>query len=446
MHRVLVIAGREYFAAVKTKSFVIGVLLMPILMGGGFIAQAFLRDQVDPRPKHYAVIDRTAGQPFFAALEQAAEQRNRQFADPETGKHTKPAFLLERVVVPAGADLPSLRLALSDRIRDGELNGFLEIGSQVFEPSPVPGGAPAPESQAVRYQTNRPSYMDFPKWAEATLNAAVFSGRAGKKGVSSADLVAIVQPVPLLNKGLTKRDPQTGAIVDAPDQNPIVAFLLPGGMVVLMFMVVMMGCAPLMQGVMEEKMQRIAEVLLGSVRPFPLMLGKLLGMAGVSLTMAAVYLGGAYWAVRHFGYAEYLTPELIAWFLVYQMLAVFMFGSLFTAVGAACSDMKEAQAMMMPVTLLIMLPMFVWVNVIQEPTSTFSTAASLFPPATPMLMTARQAVPPGIPVWQPLLGVVLVLATTLMCVYAAGRIFRVGILLQGKAPRFADLVRWVIRG
>jgi ABC-2 type transport system permease protein len=108
--------------------------------------------------------------------------------------------------------------------------------------------------------------------------------------------------------------------------------------------------------------------------------------------------------------------------------------------------MKEAQAMMMPVTLLIVMPMFVWVNVIQEPTSAFSTAASLFPPATPMLMTARQAVPPGIPLWQPVLGVVLVLATTLLCVYAAGRIFRVGLLLQGKAPRFADLVRWVIRG
>jgi ABC-2 type transport system permease protein len=162
--------------------------------------------------------------------------------------------------------------------------------------------------------------------------------------------------------------------------------------------------------------------------------------------MAAVYLGGAYGAVRHFGYAEYLTPEIISWFLVYQVLAVFMFGSLFAAVGAACSDMKEAQAMMMPVTLMIMLPLFVWVNVIQEPTSAFATAVSLFPPATPMLMVARQAVPPGIPVWQPLLGVVLMVATTLLCVYVAGRIFRVGILMQGKGPRFGDLVRWVIRG
>jgi ABC-2 type transport system permease protein len=108
--------------------------------------------------------------------------------------------------------------------------------------------------------------------------------------------------------------------------------------------------------------------------------------------------------------------------------------------------MKEAQAMLTPVTIVTMIPLFVWVNVIREPTSTFATLFSLFPPATPMLMVARIAVPPGIPWWQPTLGVVLVLAATLMCVYAAGRIFRIGILLQGKGPRLGEMVRWVVRG
>jgi ABC-2 type transport system permease protein len=446
MRRVLVIALREYLAAVRTKSFVIGVLLMPILMGGGFIAQALLKDQVDLRPKQFAILDRSPGEQFYPVLEQAVQLRNRKVANPEEGPQTKPAYHLEQVAVAPDSDLSSLRLALSDRVRKGELTGFLEIGANVVQPPESTSGSTSPEPNALRYQTNRPSYLEFPKWAEATLSADVFSKRADKKNIALVEVTAIVQPVPLLNKGLTERDPRTGEIREAPDQNPIVAFLLPGGLVILMFMVVLMGSAPLLHGVMEEKMQRIAEVLLGSVRPFQLMLGKLLGMTAMSLTMGGVYLAGAFWAVQHFGYAEYLSIDLIAWFLIFQVLAVFMYGSLYTAVGAACTDMKEAQAMLTPVTLVTMLPLFIWVNVIQEPTSAFSTMVSLFPPATPMLMVARQAVPPGIPVWQPLLGIVLVLATTLLCVYAAGRVFRVGLLMQGKGARFGDLVRWVIRG
>ena len=99
-----------------------------------------------------------------------------------------------------------------------------------------------------------------------------------------------------------------------------------------------------------------------------------------------------------------------------------------------------------PVMLLICIPMFVWLNVIREPNSSFATGISLFPFATPMLMLGRQAVPPGIPMWQPILGVCLVLLTTTLCVYAAGRIFRVGILMQGKGANIGQVLKWVFRG
>jgi ABC-2 type transport system permease protein len=302
------------------------------------------------------------------------------------------------------------------------------------------------EPHALRYQTNRPSYTDFATWAEVTLSAAVLARRAEARNLAVADLTGVVTPVPVVTKGLASRDPGTGEIHEGETQSPVVAFLLPGGLVALMFIVILLGAAPMMQGVVEEKMQRIAEVLLGSVRPFELMMGKLIGMAGVSLTMASVYLGGAYWAVHRYGYAEYLSGGVVAWFVVFQVLAVFMFGSVYAAVGAACSDMKEAQSMLTPVTVVTMLPLFVWVNVVREPTSGFATAASFFPPATPMLMTARVAIPPGIPLWQPLVGVLVVLVATVACVYAAGRIFRVGLLMQGKGARFGDLLRWVVNG
>jgi ABC-2 type transport system permease protein len=125
------------------------------------------------------------------------------------------------------------------------------------------------------------------------------------------------------------------------------------------------------------------------------------------------------------------------------MLAVFLFGSIFIAIGAACSDFKDAQSMMMPSMLLIMLPVFTWPMVLRAPTSALPVALSLVPTATPFLMLPLTTIPPGPPVWQQALGLCLTAATTVPCVWAAGRIFRVGLLMQGKSGTLADMVRWV---
>ena len=229
----------------------------------------------------------------------------------------------------------------------------------------------------------------------------------------------------------------------------MVSFLAPVGLVMLMFMMIFIGATPLMQGVIEEKSQRIAEVLLGSVRPFTLMLGKLLGTVGVATTLSVVYLGGAYFVARHYsqyGITEHLTAQLIVWFLIYQTLGVLMFGSLFIAVGAACTSAQESQTLLLPVMVVAMLPLFVMTNVVMEPNGPMATGASFVPTATPMLMVARLSVSPGLPLWQPLLGIVVVLLTTLLFVWAAGRIFRVGLLAQGQGASFRDMMRWVWHG
>jgi ABC-2 type transport system permease protein len=257
--------------------------------------------------------------------------------------------------------------------------------------------------------------------------------------VSPDQVKEIVREVPVVSLGLSRRHGAT-------EQSRFAPVVVPIALMLLMFMVIMMTATPLMQGVVEEKMQRIAEVLLGSVRPFELMLGKLLGMTGVSLTITAVYLGGAYWAAVRYDFAEYVGGGLLAWFVIFQALAALMYGSLFIAIGAACTDMRETQNLLWPVMLLACLPLFLLGSVLQEPNSGVATGLSFFPFATPTLLIARQAVPPGVPGWQPPLGAALVLATTLACVWAAGRIFRVGLLMQGKGARPGELVKWVLRG
>jgi ABC-2 type transport system permease protein len=467
MRKILVIARREYQAAVQTRAFLISLVVLPILIGGSVLLQWLVKDQVDTSEKKFAVIDRTPHEQLAAVLVIASDAWNKSRVD-DAGKPSRPAFLVEKVA-PSGdrpEDIAQQRFELSEKVRKGTLFAFVEIGARVLEPpasAPPTSGVPSEKARdadnpfsrtasttddrlAVRYQSNSPTYDAFRNFAGPVINMAIREARYVAAGLPAEKVRAASQPVPLMNKGLTHRNAATGQLEEGRDENPIISLLVPGGLLFLMFMLILLGSTPLMQGVVEEKMQRIAEVLLGSVRPFELMAGKLLGLVGVSVTLAAVYLSGAYWVAQHYGYAELIAVDVLAWFLVYLVLGVLMYGSLFITVGAACTDLRETQAMLWPVMLLAMVPMFVWINVVREPRSTFSTVASFMPNATPMLMLARVAVPPGIPVWQPAVGVLGVLAATLVCVYAAGRVFRVGLLMQGKAATPRDLMRWIFKG
>ena len=246
---------------------------------------------------------------------------------------------------------------------------------------------------------------------------------------------------------LVERDVETGGISAPEDSNPVVDIILPLVLMMLIFMAVMTGATPLMQAVMEEKQARISEVLLGSIQPFPLMFGKLVGNVAVSLTTVGIYISGAFFTMQYLDQTHLFPPfHIIIWLLVFQSLAVLMFGALFISIGAAVNDMREAQSAMMPVMVLVMAPLFVFTNVIREPESTFSLAISLFPPATPMLMLLRLGAPVSIPLWQPFLGCGLVILTSILFIYAAGKIFRRGILMQGEAASFRRMLSWVIRG
>jgi ABC-2 type transport system permease protein len=452
MRKVLVVALREYRAAVRTKAFLISLILMPLLMGGSIGVQIFFKKMDDTKEKSFAVIDRTPGERLFKVLEDTAGQRNQHAEqDADLSKQLRGAYKLKRIKPSADDEnaIKDQRLELSQQVEKGEFRGFLEIGAKVLDyddPPKPPSGKPADDAHSIRYQSNNPTSIEFSVWADTVLNAAIERQRFADANVPAEKVQAMQRRVDLRIKALTKFNERTGKIEDAPDESQIANILVPGVLIAMMFLMIMIGATPAMQSVIEEKMQRIAEVLLGSVTPFQLMLGKLIGMVGVSLTVAAVYLIGAYVVAGHYGYTEYLAPHVLAWFLVYLVLAVLMFGSVFIAVGAAATDMKESQSLLLPIMLVACLPLFVLGAIIQEPNGTLATTMSFIPTATPMLMTARLAVPPGVPWWQPLLGVVGVLAATLGCVWAAGRVFRVGILMQGKGARFADMIKWAVQG
>jgi ABC-type Na+ efflux pump permease subunit len=122
-----------------------------------------------------------------------------------------------------------------------------------------------------------------------------------------------------------------------------------------------------------------------------------------------------------------------------------LYGSISIAVGAACNDLKDAQNLMLPVMLPLTMPMLLLTSIVEAPSSPLATAISLFPPATPIILLLRLGLQPTLPGWQIAVGVAGTLLTTAVCVWAAGRIFRIGLLLQGRSARLGEMLRWLVR-
>lgn len=435
MHKVLVIARREYLAMVGSKAFLLSIAIMPILMVGGAVVPQLLKDRIDTRDKRIAVLDGSGR--LYESLSEAVELRNEHaIRDPESNRQVAPAYKLERGA--AGPVTDRQRLELSDRVRDGSLYAFVEIPEDVLDmPS---DGRPA----VLNFYAENTSLSDVKRWFDRTLTSLVQAERLQRAGIDPR-VVERSGAVTVEGRGLFQETSE-GEIKKARDREEVLSILLPLGIMMFMFMIIMMSAQPMLESVLEEKANRIAEVLLGSATPFQIMAGKLFGNVAGSLTVAAIYLTGAYGLARYNEATDLLPFDMLPWFVVFQLLAVLMFSSLFMAIGASVNQLKEAQSLLLPIWVLIVAPLFVWLNIVRDPSGSFSTWLSLIPPFIPMLMCLRMSATSTIPLWQPILGLVLMLATTLFCVFAAGRVFRIGMLTQGRTPRLGELLRWAFTG
>ncbi len=466
----MVIAGREFAAAVKSKAFLVSLVLMPLMMFGGIAVQQMTERIADVKDKRIAIIDRSPGGEIAPAIIRAAEARNADAIFDENGKQNKPKILVEEVKPAAFGDEEAIkrqRLELSDRVRSGNLFAFLEIGPDVLSVKIQPttktleatkkmegastfekvrlGQELLGENNGARYSTNKPTNRDVRDFLQNNLTRQVYTLRGRGAGIDEKTLFPLLTPASLISHGLTRRD-ASGNIKDADRDNEIATMMVPLGMLFLMFIVVMVGASPMTANLIEEKQLRIAEVLLGSVSPFQLMMGKLIGGVATALTLALIYFAGAYWGAKKMDVADTITPAMIAWFLVFAVIATFMYGAMFVAAGAAVTNIKEAQSLITPIMLVVVLPMFVLGNMLKDPSGPLAMAATFFPTSAPMITVARLGIPPGIPWWQATAAALIALLTTIALVWAAGRIFRVGILMQGQGAKFGQLFKWVVSG
>jgi ABC-2 type transport system permease protein len=439
MDKIRRVAIAEYLNSVRSKAFVISVLMVPLIVAGSVALQIYAQKKTDMSPRKFAVVDGTGR--LFDAIEKAAEVRNSNL---ETAPKQLEKF---KQIIPArpefapsrcdggGREREALELELSGKVRKKELFAFVIIDKGVFSLEPE-------ETGGVAYFTQTPTFAELPGWIERTINNEVRRARLQEAGMDSGLIGKLSRRASFERRGLAKKS-KSGKFEKAKKENRLKTFAVPFVSMFLMFITVMTSAPMLMNTVLEEKMNKVSEVLISAVSPFQLMLGKLLGCVLVSLTLSSLYLGSILWSLHRIGYFHFVPLEMLGWFFLFQVMALGIFGSIFLAVGSACNEIRDAQSLMAPVMIMAMVPMFVWGPILQSPNSPFSQVMSLIPPFTPMLMMIRMAAPPGPAVWEIVLALVLTGLFMLFCIWAAAKIFRIGILAQGQSPSLFRLISWL---
>jgi ABC-2 type transport system permease protein len=406
--KAFIVARREYLALVRTKAYLLGLFLAPALMSIAVLLIPNPNAPAEGGPREIALLDYT-GQ-VGAALSSAAAEAGFSVSShaPET--------------LDAAA-----RAHLDEQVRDGTLAAVLLVSPQAISGSDG-------DAQIVLTVRNVASHSAL--WLHRTLDGIIQLKRLEGAGIESARARQLLEGVQVQ---IRLPDGPVGGDSEAAVKGAIA----PMFSLLLVFLAVMSSAPYMLHSVIEEKQQRIAEVLLGSMSPFDLMAGKLFGAAAAGLTVVAVYgVMGLLGASRYGVGAGPVSASLLLLSLANVLLALVLFGSLFLAAGAAATELKDAQGLMTPLTLVMIVPMMAISQLIGNPDGGLAVGLSLFPLTAPMTMPLRLSIT-TVPLWQLAVSVLGTLLTTVCVVWIAGRIFRIGILSQGRAPRFGELVQWI---
>jgi len=441
MRRILLIARRDFLAAVKSKPFLFGLILAPLLFGSGFIGLAVLKAKPDIAPRHVAILDRT-GTAAEAIVDAAAAKSAAQMYDKLTHKQVEPAWSFE-IVAPV-LDADAQRLALSERVRRREIYAFLEIGALALHP-PTADAAKTPPEARVDYYSNAGGIDLSQSWLSGPINDGLRRARLAALGLAPARFADVLAPATIQTMSLLSRDPQTGRIQPAHKRSEF-EMAVPFVLMIMLAMMAIMSSSPLLGAVADDKQQRVFEMLLGSASAFELMMGKVLAAIALTLTSSTLYIGVGLLVLSNMAMLGLAPLGLLPWFFIYLVADILVLSSLGIAVGSACSSPSDAQHLAIVVIGPTIIPLMLLAPMMQAPNGTLAVVMSLVPPFTPLVMLMRQALPGGVPAWQPWAGLAGVVAWTLLATWAAARIFRVGILVQGKTPKVADLARWAIHG
>jgi ABC-2 type transport system permease protein len=435
MKKIIIIIKREYLSRVTKKSFIITTLLLPILMLGvsGLIGYMSANSS---KPLNIAVVDESG----VFANKLGDGKRNKSFAYLPT---TQLQYLISNY----------------DSLNYTALLHIKPFAQQV------------PDTSIITLYSNSALGIEPTHYLESRINTVYQSKILADQGMSAAEIDSI-------NKIEVSFKAQTS---DNKSINSGIAAGIAGVTGFLIYITMFIYGVMVMRSVMEEKTNRIAEVIISSVKPFELMMGKVIGVALVGLTQFIIWilfivilssigaaiglstvqpqlteqLANAQQSATPLvkGQMSMLITQLLSFnwgkivscFFIYFLGGYLLYASLFAAVGSMVDeDVNDSQSLTLPITLPIIFAFVISMRAIDDPNSSIAVFGSIFPLTSPLVMMARLPFNP--PMWQLILSIALLIFTFIVSVYLAGKIYRQGILMYGKKLTWGTALKWLRKG
>jgi ABC-2 type transport system permease protein len=448
MNKFLAVVKREYLQRVRTKMFIVVTVLGPLMMALFTVVPGLIFSIKAGGPTRLAIVDETGKlygrvyQELTSEQDMAAEESWEDSGKPnamnantedrvkETDKTFEASYELEEVRLD-GRPLDKVKRDLSERVRSNQLDGYLILPANLLKDG-------TPEF----YGRNAGDIFTRGQ-VEDCVSRALEAERLAQANIDEKLVREMSRPVDLMAFMISDRGEES-------DSGQGFYLVFATGFII--YLTILMYGQVVLGAVIEEKETRIAEILFSSVKPFPLMMGKLIGVSLVAFTQLVIW-GLAYGAFALYGVGmlaakgmpialPHIAPLVIVYFSLFFLLGYFIYATIYALVGSLVTTAQEGSQLAMPIILLLVIGFYMTIPVMKSPNSSLAFWASMFPFFSPITMLVR-IVTQTPPTWQVVLSLLIGFATVVLLIWLAARIYRMGMLMYGKKASIPEVWRWV---
>lgn len=408
MKKLLAVARWEYVEKIKSKAFLISLFLMPLIMIGIGVIPSLLASKPDTESRPLGVIDQTGE--FFEPLARRIEERYK-LADGQPNYILRPIEILN--------DIDEAKRLADKMVLEGELEGFFVIGQTGFNDS------------SAEYRSRNVGNIRIIERFSKTLHDIVFEKKLQAEGINPEIVKRVSTSFDLKTVKISERGEEEAGF----EQVFFSAYIF---MMMMLFLIMTSGQL-LVRSVLEEKMNRVAEILVSSCSSTDLMVGKILGLSGLSLTQLGFWILIALAISFKFGITLIAVPNALL-LVVFFILGYLLYAAIFAAAGSPISTEQEAQYINTYLVLILLIPIALAIPVLQNPDSLLVKILTFIPLVTPTMMAMRIPIQMPSPI-EIVIAIGLLTVSTIFAMWAAGKIFRTAILAYGKRPSIVEIFK-----